>query len=570
LFFSNYFSAKNQLLWLLLSLAIALFYGLQSLIYAFSNPYLIQDDARQHVVWFEKFIHPELFNNDLIADYFTSMAPLGYKAFYHFFAILGIEPLVLAKIIPLILGLVTTYYCFATVIQIFPLPLTGFIASLVLNQNLWIEDDLASATPRAFLYPLFVAFLYYLLKKNKLMVCLMMALQALFYPSMAILSLVILTLYLWSWNNWKTLPTIHQDDFSLWLLPSLITCSILLPYALQESVFGPLITVEKAKLLPEFNQIGKNFGRSFFFSSNPAIYWLFGSRSGLFSIGICSPLCLASVFLPFYLHKKENSGLINIITPKIKVIKDIFVAGVLMFVLAHLFLFQLHLPSRYIYHPFRIALPIASSIVLTVWVQKIFSQKLKQIPVKTWWQISLCSLMIIVPFFPFFSLENQLYIQGKYPLIYQYLQNQPPNTLVASLSKEANNIPTFSKCKTLVAPEYALPYHLGYYREISQRTTALIEAQYTPDVRILKQFIQQYGVNFILLSNDAYELKWFKPTNWVSSFETAINEARENILQGKQPALSNLISRCQVVEDKSKILLDTKCIITTGKLDIPS
>lgn len=67
--------------WLSLSFAFAIIYGLIALQKAFSNEYVIQDDARQHVFWMRRFIDPDLFPNDLIADYFQSVAPWGYSTF---------------------------------------------------------------------------------------------------------------------------------------------------------------------------------------------------------------------------------------------------------------------------------------------------------------------------------------------------------------------------------------------------------------------------------------------------------------------------------------------------------
>ena len=39
------------------------------------------------------------------------------------------------------------------------------MATLMFNQNIWRKDDLVSATPRAFIYPLFLAFLFYWCRK---------------------------------------------------------------------------------------------------------------------------------------------------------------------------------------------------------------------------------------------------------------------------------------------------------------------------------------------------------------------------------------------------------------------
>jgi hypothetical protein len=63
----------------------------------------VQDDAQQHVFWMRRFIDPQLFPNDLIADYFQSVAQPGYKAIYQLAAAIGIDPMVFNKLLPIVL-----------------------------------------------------------------------------------------------------------------------------------------------------------------------------------------------------------------------------------------------------------------------------------------------------------------------------------------------------------------------------------------------------------------------------------------------------------------------------------
>lgn len=142
---------SQSVLWFGLSLLVAVLFALDGLRLAFQSPYTVHNDARQHVFWMQRFLEPSLFPADLIADYFQSVAPLGYAMLYKLFASLGIDPLVLNKVLPGIQGLLATIYCFRVCTQVFPIPFAGFLASLLLNQNLWLRDDLSSGTPRAFI-----------------------------------------------------------------------------------------------------------------------------------------------------------------------------------------------------------------------------------------------------------------------------------------------------------------------------------------------------------------------------------------------------------------------------------
>ena len=136
--------------WLLLSIVVAILFSLSGLRLAFASVYTVQDDARQHVFWMQRFADGDLFPDDMIADYFSSVAPLGYKGLYWLVNGLGLEPWLFNKILPVILGAISTVYLFLVCLEIFPVPFAGFIAVLLFNQNLWMLDDLVSGTPRAF------------------------------------------------------------------------------------------------------------------------------------------------------------------------------------------------------------------------------------------------------------------------------------------------------------------------------------------------------------------------------------------------------------------------------------
>jgi hypothetical protein len=94
------------------------------------------------------------------------------------------------------------------------------------------------------------------------------------------------------------------------------------------------------------------------------------------------------------------------------------------------------------------------------------------------------------------NFPNSNYIVGKAPTLYEFFKEQPKDILIASLSSEADNLPTFSKRAILVGWEYAVPYHVGYDRKIRQRATDLIRAQYTQNLAEVQNFIQQYGLIF--------------------------------------------------------------------------
>ncbi|NEQ33144.1 MAG: hypothetical protein F6K04_19460 [Leptolyngbya sp. SIO4C5] len=548
-------------LWLSLSLAVALIYGLQSLHYAFSRELLIQDDARQHIFWLQRFVNPALFPNDLIADYFQSVAPPGFTIFYYIFAKIGVNPLLLSKLLPCFLGLITTLYCFGVSLQLFPLPAAAFLSTLLLNQGLWMEDDLASATPRAFLYPLLLAFLYYLLRCSFGGALLSLALLGLFYPQMALLAIALLTVRLFSGQQGRLRWVKAKAHYQLWAAGLLVVGLILLPYKLDASEFGPLVTVAQARSLATFNFVEGYYGRSFFFSDNPLIFWLVGPRSGLLFWGIMSPLVLAGFALPWLLRRPDKFPAVKQVSPQIDLLAQIVSASLGLFFLAHLLLFQLHFPNRYVYHSMRIVLAIAAGISLFIYFEALLKRRFPSLRQKgaIALQLIFVTLLLAAPFSPELTVVNQLFKPAREPVLHQFLQQQPVDSLVVSLDKEAENIPTFAQRSVLVAREYAFPYHWGYYTQFRQRVQTLAAAQYSADLQQVRQFIQQFGADFWLLDKQSFTPDYVTDNRLLREFQL-VDTVLMALKNPEALVLPKLIRPCTTLETESRVLLDASCV----------
>ena len=561
--------------WFSLSITFSAFYGILALQQGFSSEYVVQDDARQHVFWMRRFIDRNLFPNDLIADYFQSVAPLGYSAFYQLMALLGIDPIVLSKIIPLFLGLITTGYCFAVSMELFPVPLTGFIASLLLNQNLWMQDGLISGTAKAFIYPIMLAFFYYLLRQSLLGVGFAIAILGLFYPSLVLVCAVILILQLWRFpgKGVRGLRLSQKRWDYIFCFTSLgVAFLVLLPYALSSSEFSPVMTAAEAKTLPEF----LDQGRSSFFVDDPWKFWLHG-RSGIgLATALTPPLIYSGLLLPIILKYKSYFPLAQQVSNRIKLLPQILLASGVMFFASHAVLFKLHLPSRYTQHTLRMVIAIAAGIALTlildaVWLAAIRrhqeedrGQRTPQL-IRQLLALGLTLLMgSILGLYPNLTLKHfpwTGYIVGGVPELYKFLQQQPKDILIASLTAEANNLPSFAQRSILVSREYAIPYHLGYYRQYEQRTVDLIKAQYSLDSSVVRDFIQKYGIDFWLLSENAFNPDSIVNDKWLIQHKSAATEAIAQLQTGKQPALVKSMSSCSMLETQGLVVLPASCIL---------
>ena len=70
--------------WFALAMLYAVGCALLALHQAFASPYMVADDAREHVFWMFRYVDPNLFPHDPTADYFQALAPSGYATLYWF------------------------------------------------------------------------------------------------------------------------------------------------------------------------------------------------------------------------------------------------------------------------------------------------------------------------------------------------------------------------------------------------------------------------------------------------------------------------------------------------------
>ena len=553
---------QKTIVWFSLSLVFAAFYSLWGLAKAFGTTDIIQKDAREYIFWMQQFVDPTLLPHDLIASYFKSITPQGYAALYHVMANLGVSPLTFSKVLPVVLGLVTTGYCFGVCLQLLPIPAAAFITTLLLNQSLWFRFDLVSATPRAFVYPLFLAFLYYLLCRRWLLVCITIALQGWFYPPFVLLATGLLWVRVWRWPLFPIRLALKPGQI-MWfaVLPSLMALLVSLPYAIASAEFGPVVTGAIARGMPELWP----GGRHPFFDSDPWKFWLIGTHSG-FLPPLLPPLIWAGLGLPFVLRQPSRFPLVRLVRPDPILMQIVFIS-ISFFFAAHALLLKLFFPTRYTGHTLRIVMAIAGGMTLLFVLDAalhFFAGLAKTHPQRGRWG----GLVVTVAFGGLLLLSTNVqkpfpvtdYKVGVETALYAFLQTQPKESIIASFSAEVDNLPTFAQRSILVGEEYALPFHLGYYRPLRQRIVDLLQAQYSQDLASVQRFIQTYNISFWLLDRDTFTPDYLRRKHWLQSFQPAFSEAVKRLETGAVPALVSLTNRCSVLEDVHLILLDATCI----------
>ncbi|NEQ44179.1 MAG: hypothetical protein F6K00_11740 [Leptolyngbya sp. SIOISBB] len=566
-----------------MSLLFAIYYGYLALQNAFSGPYVIQDDARQHVFWMLRFVEPGAFPNDFMADYYQANAPIGYTWLYRVAATLGLHPYTFSKILPPILGLLGTHYCFQLSLQVMPLPAAAFSSTLMLNQSLWMRDDLMSGTPRAFLYVFLLAFLVYVNRRAIVPCLIVLVLQPLIYPVSGLISAAILIVRLLRIQAGRLVLTSEPQDYWLSGLGLAILVTLLAPYALSSSPYGPTITPAVARTMPEF-QPG---GRSAYFINNPIKFW-FGDRSGIIPTPIFTPPTMAFSLLFPWLWWRSHSPWIKLIRNRAAILQQMVVASFLLFFAAHITLYTLYLPSRYTHHTIRILFALTASfaiwIVLDNLLQFIAQQTSSQ---RAIWQKGIAGMLTglitigLIGYSEFLENFPGLFNSsrnGVGPELYTFFQETPPDTIIASLTKETSNLHAFTQRSPLISPELGLPYHTGYYEQFRTRVGDLIEAQYSDDLEAVQDFIRQYNIDFWLIDDQSFSSEALAENKWFNQHrpeaQTAITRVQH---RPTSLVLEQAKSACTVLEttptesaqaqisarDAQKFwLLDAGCLLT--------
>src|SRR5262249_51147995 len=157
-----------------------------------------------------------------------------------------------------------------------------FVASLLLNESLWMRNGIVSGTPRAFISPLFLMFLFFALNNSVVGTVATIALMALFFPSIMFIALGTLCLRLIKLDARRIRLSRDGRDYILCATALVVAAVVLLPFARRSSSFGPVVSAAEARNMPEFLARG----RMVVFRQGFWQRWLTGSHTGMFASAV--------------------------------------------------------------------------------------------------------------------------------------------------------------------------------------------------------------------------------------------------------------------------------------------
>jgi hypothetical protein len=494
----------THLRWLGLVLAASLLIVLRASWPALTHQNIVLDDVRQHAFWVPRLHDPELFRGDPIADYFAAQASPGHTALY-FVATLAMDPISFSKLLPLVLTLAQAGCAYLLGWRLFSQHRVAALGAILLTWLTWWFDDIGSASPRSFGSPLLVAFLAFLAGRQRAAALATLVLQALFYPVACGVMLGTQALWLVARARRRMLAPSYRTELRWLLASSVLVSGLVLLERLSTTSYGPLISLEQARQMPEF----QSGGRVSYFNPNPIDFWLVGPRTGIGfwrnvpQLGETPILLLAmlpAAALGLWLAAARG-GLTRrppVHLPKLLLLACLLGASFALFFLAHALAFRLYLPARQVQFSLPVVLALAAALFAELLAERLASCR----PTRAGTLVVLGTAMLLLAWRP---PVDASYVVGSHTQLYAYLRSLPKDTLVAALPQDASSLPLFGQRPVFVSYEHAIPYHPKYYEPLRRRMDALQEAYFAESPRPIIELAEREGIALIVANTNALE-----------------------------------------------------------------
>jgi hypothetical protein len=445
-------------------------------------------------------------------------ALFGYRAVYFMGAQL-MDPLLFSQVLSLLLLSLATVWLFKIGAYLGGRQGGACVAFLFIPYFLY---SFSGGIPHSFALPLLIGFVYCLVRDSFAGMSCMMFLHSLFYPPILLNALPLAALA-W-WRHWRGGPGKRAwgNLVRLGIGVGLAGGLLVSVYILHPSgAFGRLISRSEARTMPELSA----HGRSPFYGET----WLATVLNDRWGIGANRLAGFVCLLVPMFLVL----GPARFTLPGVA--RDMVLTSLIPYGVAHLVLFRLHNPSRYVLY----TLPLATLLVMAANYQPTLKtlsgawprfQHLRQI----WQQRRIWRWLVLGGLSLTF-----LYVQNRYivmvdPItvrvdatlmpLYRYLQTLPKDVVIAGHPVDMDNIPLLARRKVLANQELALPYYTGYYAAVRQRLFDMLLAYYADDTRQVHDFVERYGVDYILLNTWRFTPAFLRGPIYDEPFNSVIKQ----------------------------------------------
>lgn len=509
---------EGDLHWAWISLVTALLF-LWAHHTAFLSDYVLNDDVRQQLYWMQRWLDPEIYPPDLLGDYSRLYVPWGVR-FLYFLASHVISPLLFSKILPGIL-----YVCMGTLVYLTGRRVSGWGLGLACVAGYWFMPfflhAMSGGLARAFAGPLLMLFIYGWLLGSRWIVAAALVLQSLFIPYIFILCGGAAGL---GWLGWR-FRLLDEPPFLARVSDFVIAAcasGLLLGWHVQMGAagFGPLPWFEDMVGLPEFSDSGR-----FHIIPVPSLFHELIIRpweslapygegidpAGIAWFGILIPfVAVYTLRAPWRLWKDRVGPILCL-----------FLASLLLYVVARVVLLQLFLPSRYLEYSVNIGYCFLLGMCL-------FSMAMRGDGDRGRILIVMVSLVAILGAYRVFG--TGLHDYGGDKALCEYIRAETQQgAVLAGHPTQMDNVLTFGRRNVFASYELAHPWNQGYWSRMKPRLEALFEAYYSSNVTEVARFCQENDIDYVVVDDRFYASEFISKTPFFAPFDEMIRSLSRNV-----------------------------------------
>ncbi|MFH0959861.1 MAG: hypothetical protein V1897_14285 [Pseudomonadota bacterium] len=516
---------------LVIVVAIAVFYiGNYDI---FSNHYIVNDDVRQQLFWMERWQDPELFQNDFLANYSEAYVPVGVKAIYRLGS-LWFNPLQFSKVLTAILFVFTAVLWFVWG-RLFGDNLTAFVVVLVYFLFTGFQTNMAGGLSRGFVFPLLIAYLYFISQGDIFKGGLVVLVQSFFNPYVFLLCLVTQAVVVSLTIGPKIFPKTFEGLDNIFSVLSDSKSGISLRSNVCESKksqtapeqvegIGKLVTrhfilgipvivgvvftavnvlwyqSNMGHLISYSEMLGKSeyteFGRYQLYPVPSFLYELIRPWEFNLSFPYWGPVAgwiMAVVTIGIFVY----AGLNYQPVVKWKGLRGLFLiipVSLFLYVVARLFLVKLFVPRRYLFYTLTIIYCIGFALALRIIVEKIQLSRRKMVVV----------FLALLVFASVKGRHIEFFDYSHDKSLYEFLQSIPKNVLIAGPPELMDNVMTFGKRRSFATYELSHTWVEPYWSEVKKRTFDLFRAYYSSSPEEIKAFCKSRGIDYLIIREEDF------------------------------------------------------------------
>ena len=543
-----------------LAAIFALLIALAMLIYARAAfltdaQWVIADDARQFLAWTSRIADPQAMPGNFMADYWQQTAPPFYRALLYAAVAVGMPPILLSKLLPLLLLPLSAVLAWKLSGVFARERAAQFGGALCIIATALHTDSIFSGTPRAFALPLMLFAIHGMAAGRNGLAVLGLLMLGVVYPAPAITCLGLFTLHL---LQWKPPLRLGLTGGRVGLIALAAAC-VVLPALLFKSgldIWGPTLTMSEARGV--FSMMLYD-GRSSITGPHGDIAWLCSRRIGFLPSvvncrGNADPrllinLCLTIVpMLLLWFWQTRGRGQAETAAGKDAARWQLFpyslVSAIICYLIAAAIAFKVHLPARYS----QPVLLIMGSLAFGILAGQGW-ERLKKSGRGVFVGIAaLCLLLALAAY----ATPKTTLARPRDGALIGFIGGLSPAIRIAGIESDLDFVPAATGRGVLATTEHDIPYHRQYHRKNSDGLRASLQmGELTSPAAVAA--IQRYRIDLLVFDRK------FLETGVVPGRYLRTMAPPHQITPSKGQLAKLRAASCRIVETRYSVLIFTGC-----------